>query len=276
MKHLAGMCAVALAALAGAPWAFDLTGDRGVIAQEVTGALNINNPYTYKVYNVGSNAWVVTTSCDMTWANTQWRGEDGKRLLSVKSKASIHQHDDLEINNGWFVPDPGATGGCNRLDRGWGDSYGNPFPDLTYSLSHSIKPTLHVRLDPYGHNVGDENLVNNESWITLQWDPNANNHAGQFVPLENLDFPPSGPGSVTLTPHDSLFYGVYSTNQSYGNITITNKTRTNTLVDGDEKMGFQARRMTVVLTGGTKNTYTIKNGSKVTMEFLGQNKYSEF
>jgi hypothetical protein len=76
-----------------------------------------------------------------------------------------------------------------------------------------------------------------------------------------------------LVPNDSLYYGAYSTNSTYGKIYITDKARTNNLTSANELIGYQGRQMVVTVTGATANVYTIQNGAKVQADFLGQNHY---
>jgi hypothetical protein len=245
--------------------AYDLTPDRGALAVWLDS--NSTSPYyDFNVYNVGSDNWGPVDNCNTTWSNGQWRGEDGKRIGTVVGKIVDFQSDFFAITNGWFTPNTPnyEWDGCggSHISRGWDDAYTNPGP--SEPTTTTIKPTFHVKLDPNNVNFADENKTNDEIWITTQWN-------GQwFVPVENIDLLA---GSTTLTSHDSLFYGAYSTNSNSGNITITNKNRSNYQTHGDEKLGFQGRRMKVTLTGGAKNSYTIQNGSKVTAEFLGQNTY---
>jgi hypothetical protein len=248
--------------------AYDLTPDRGSMAYD----LETNNSYVvFYVWNIGTTDWGPVDDCYTNWANGQWRDEFGKRIGSVQPKTVTYQKDDYSLTNGWFTPNPPRdNSGCqgSLISRGWDDEYGNEMPNNppARTISHSIKPTLHERLDPAVLNAADENLDNNEVWITTQW----NDKVGLFQPLENLDLPA---GTTTLNAMDSLFYGVYSTNSANGNININNVSRSTSLVHGNEKVGYQGRRMTVTLTGGKANSYTIQNGSKVRAEFLGQNKY---
>ena len=257
-----------LLAMAGAE-AYDLTPDRGAMSYNLA---SDNGYVLFNVWNVGKTDWGPVNNCGTIWANGQWRNETGQRIGAVSPKTVVYQTDFNPITNGWFSPNPQRSSGgdCHGslISRGWDDEYGNPMPN-TAIISHAIKPTLHMRVDPAGLNGADENLDNNEVWITTQWNVAAN----LFKPLENLAL---GAGTTTLLSSDSLFYGVYSTNSANGNITISNVNRTTTLVHGNEKVGYQGRRMTVTLTGGASNTYTIQNGSKVRAEFLGQNKYGAF
>lgn len=265
-KWLTKLIGVCLPLLAAQAWGYDLTPDRGQIA--ISLSAGSSRSFIFHVFNVGRDNWGPVNNCGTNWADAQWRGEDGKQIGSTLSKPVIYQTDFYQITNGWFTPNA-AVGylGCSgsHISRGWDDEYTNPGPEETWP-SPSVKPTFHVRLDPAVLNSGDENLNNNEVWITTQWSSTSN----FFVPLENIDIPQ---GSTTLGAADSIFYGAYSTNNANGTITITNKNRSNTLVDGNEKLGYQGRRMKVVCTGGAKNSYTIKNRSKVTAEFLGQNVY---
>jgi hypothetical protein len=246
--------------------AYDLTPDRGIISQ----TLNSNTPYVnFHVWNVGINDWGPTNNCGTVWGDAQWRGEDGHRIGSVVSKMVALQYDFNPLTNGWFTPNPKRTNssGCmgSEISRGWDDEYTNQIPSAS-GIGTSTKPTLLLRLDPARVNSADENLDNNQVWITTQWNASVNG----FTPVENLTL---SAGSVTLSASDSLLFGAYSTNSANGNITITNQTRSTTLVHGNEKVGYQGRRMTVTLTGGAQNTYTIQNGSMVRAEFLGQNTY---
>ncbi len=249
------------------PMAYDLTPDRGEMAY----GLSQNGSYSFKVFNVGKDDWGPVNNCGTNWSKAQWRGETGKRIGNVVAKAVIEQYDMQTITNGWFTPNPGRslsfTCATSNITRGWEDTYNGIFPDPK-SISHSVKPTLHVKVDPdnVGVNAADENKTNNEMWITTQWDAGI----ARFVPLENIDITA---GTTSLVATDSLYYGVYSQNFANGNITINNKTRTYSLTHGNEKLGFQGRRMIVTLTGGITNKYIIKNASKVTAEFLGQNFY---
>jgi hypothetical protein len=254
---------------AGAAAAYDLTPDRGAMSYN----LGQDNGYVlFYVWNVGSNDWGPVNNCSTIWANGQWRDEAGKRIGSVASKTVVYQTDFNPLTNGWFTPNPQRSSGgdCHGslISRGWDDEYGNPMPS-TAVLSHAIKPTLHEKLDPAGLNGSDENLDNNEVWITTQWDAATS----MFKPLENMYLPF---GTTTLTSGDSLFYGVYSTNSANGNIYVDYISRTTNLTHGNEKVGYAGRRMIVNLSGGQSNTYTIQNGSKVRADLLGQNKYGSF
>ena len=98
------------------------------------------------------------------------------------------------------------------ISRGWDDEYGNSMPN-TDIISHSIKPTLHARVDPNFVQSADENFDNNEIWVTTTW----NSMDMRFEPMENVYLPY---GTTTLTSGDSLFYGAYSTDAANGNIYV--------------------------------------------------------
>lgn len=266
-RAMPASAAWALLILVTGAMAYDLTPDRGIVAQ----TLNSNNPYVnFHAWNVGTTDWGPVNNCGTVWGDAQWRGEDGKRILSVVSKMVALQYDFNPLTNGWFTPNPKRTNssGCmgSEISRGWDDEYSNQIPLINGTVSTSSKPTLLLRLDPARVNSADENLDNNQVWVTTQWNASVNG----FTPMENLSL---SAGSTVLSASDSLLYGVYSTNNANGNITINNQTRSTTLIHGNEKVGYQGRRMTVTLTGGASNTYTIQNGSMVRAEFLGQNTY---
>jgi hypothetical protein len=245
--------------------AYDLTPDRGALSASLSSS---NSYVSFYVWNVGSNDWGPVNNCNTTWANAQWRGEDGKLMGSVVPKTVIYQTDFHSLTNGWFTPNPSRpNAGCSgsHISRGWDDEYGNNI-QITSGFSHSVKPTLFVRVDPNNFNTADESQDNNQVWVTTQW----NAAASLFQPMENLDLTA---GTTSLTASDTLLYGAYSTNSANGNITINNQTRTTSLIHGNEKVGYQGRRMTVTLTGGAANTYNIQSGSVVRAEFLGQNTY---
>jgi hypothetical protein len=266
--RMRGAACLLLAAAAGAG-AYDLTPDLGAMAS----ILKTNNSYIqFSVWNVGANDWGPTNDCGTIWSAGQWRDEAGKRIGSVANKTTIYQTSMNSLTNGWFTPNPQVTSpsncGTSVISRGWDDEYGNsmPNPDI---ISHSIKPTLHARVDPNFVQWNDENFDNNEIWVTTTW----NSTDGLFEPMENVYLPY---GTTTLTPGDSLFYGAYSTDAANGNIYVDYIPRTTTLIDGNEKIGYSGRRMIVNITSGQTNTYTIQNGSKVRGQFLGQSKYGGY
>jgi hypothetical protein len=246
--------------------AFDLTPDRGPIAASL---LNGTSFVQFNVFNVGLNNWGPVDNCNKTWDDAQWRNEAGKRIGSVVPKGVTYQHDDQAITNGWFTPNPkGPALGCagSNISRGWDDEYQSDIPS-TATISHSIKPTLFLRLDPAKLNAADENPNNNLVWLTTQW----NAGVPGFTAVETINLPAV---ATTLSSNDSLGYGAYSTNAALGRIYITNQARTNTLTSTKSWLGYQGRQMIVNVTGtSTKNAYTIKNGSKVQADFLGQNWY---
>jgi hypothetical protein len=265
MKIKTGMAIALLTLFTGRAWSFDLTPDRGELAPSLT-----TYNYKFTVFNIGLTDWA-TTSSGYVWTKSQWRGEDGKRIGTVEIKTSSAQYDMSSITNGWFTPNPqnsGSSGGQNHISRGWQDTYYNTMSDQPPSTT--TRPTFHVRANPNGVFTGDENRVNDEAWITTQW----NATEGSFVAMENV---PIVLGDKSLVPGDSVFYGAYSTNPASGNLTMTGVTtyhnRTYTLVNGDQKIGYQGRRMTANLTQGARTRYVISSGSKVTAEFLGQNVY---
>ena len=273
--RMRGAACLLLAAAAGAG-AYDLTPDLGPMAY----TFKTDNQYvSFKVWNVGKNDYGPVNNCGSIWASGQWRDGIGKRIGPVENKVNIYQTSMNPLTNGWFTPNPQglSNGDCHfsTISRGWDDEYGNTTPNkspvdhTTILIDHWISPTLHERVDPGGILTGDENIDNNEAWVTTSW----NNSTERFEPMENLYLPFE---PTNLTSGDSLFYGVYSTNPANGNIYVDYITRTTNLVHGNEKVGYMARRVIVNLTGGVTNTYTIKNGSKVRAELLGQNKYGSF
>jgi hypothetical protein len=257
--RLAGLL---LLAVSGA-LAFDLTPDRGELGQ-------FWPSYSFKVFNVGSDNWGPINNCGFPWATAQWRGNDGKRIGSTQTKNSSVQYDMTSITNGWFTPNPqvgSLTCSQSHISRGWQDTYGGIYPP-SQPPSSAVWPTYHVRVDPSFIYSGDENPTNNEIWMTMSW------NGSNWAPIADLSIPAS---TKTLVPGDSLFLGVYSTTNSSGTISVTGTSSSqawsHTLQDGNEKIGYQGRRMNVSLSGGALSTYLIKNGSRVTAEFLGQNVY---
>jgi hypothetical protein len=92
--------------------------------------------------------------------------------------------------------------------------------------------------------------------------------------MANVDIPAR---TYTLGAEDSVFYGAYSANSADGNVNITATSAAGshnyTLTEGKQRIGFQGRRVKLKLTGGGKNKYVIKAGSKVTAEMLGHTVY---
>jgi hypothetical protein len=273
MKSVLKACILFTAFNASLPCAFDLTPDRGALR---IGWPNEINPYGtiyhgVHVFNVGIDNWGPVYTCDgsLVWARSQWRLETGKRHGNpgTTPTGAASFTDVSSIQNGWFIPNPqNPSEDCaqSHISRGWGDTWSMLFYGPLTTPNTSLKFTLHTKVDPNNALSGDENKTNNEAWITFQ------HNGSDWIHMENIDL---SSASTTLTPTDSIFYGAYSTDPTQGSITITNKNRTMTLADGNEKLGFQARRMKVTLTGGTKNTYVVKLGAKVTAEFLAQNQY---
>jgi hypothetical protein len=265
MRKMNQIGAMALLPL-GMAMAFDLTPDRGELGQ---GWKNTGS-YLFRVFNIGKDNWGPINNCDLEWAKAQWRGYNGKRIGSTTTKTSSTQYDMTSITNGWFIPNPKeGNNGCagSHITRGWQDTYGGVYPS-SEPTSATVWPSYHVRVDPKNLFNPDENRTNNEIWMTMTWT------GTRWTPLENMWITQT---SKTLVPGDSVFLGVYSTTNTSGVIYMNGTSSaykwTQTLADGNEKYGYQARAMKVTLSGGSKNTYVIKNGSKVTAEFLGQNLY---
>ena len=207
-------------------------------------------------------------NCGTNWASAQWRSEAGKRLNAVSTKTVIYQTDFNSITNGWFTPNPSRPyADCigSHISRGWDDEYGNGMPSSA-GISTSAKPSLHVKVDPQRLNSADENLNNNEVWVTTQWSTGAN----AFVYMETVDI---GAGTTTLVASDSLYFGAFSTNTALGKVYITNKLKTTNITTGNQKVGYQGRQMVVSVAGATANIYNIAAGSKVQADFLGQSHY---
>ncbi|MDB5050047.1 MAG: hypothetical protein JWO30_3118 [Fibrobacteres bacterium] len=264
-KTSAWLLGIFLAGTAVGALAFDLTPDRGPVAASLSSG---NSSVSFNVWNVGKDDWGPVNNCGTTWADAQWRDEAGKRIGSVVPKTVVYQTDFNPITNGWFTPNPSRPYmGCagSHISRGWDDEYYNTLPSSA-SISHTAKPTVVVKVDPANLNSADENLNNNRVWVTTQW----NVPLSLFIPMETVEL---AAGTTTLVSSDSLYYGAYSTNSTYGKIYITAKARTNNLTSANELIGYQGRQMVVTVTGATANVYTIQNGAKVQADFLGQNHY---
>ena len=255
--------------------AYDLTPDRGYLVQPLQTGVGYNSTGSmdFVVWNVQpNNNFGPVNNKGFAWAASQWRDQLGKRLGTVNTKSTLCQYDFNLMNNGWFTPPPRGGHSCNgtasHITSGWQDTYSiTVFPVNAQNL---VFPSIHVRVDPIEANAGDLNKTNNEAWISMRFDGNTQ----RYYPMENLDIPPA---VITLASADSIFYGAYSTTNSNGNITLTSaaaaSTRSYTLDQGNQKVGFQARRIKFQNSGGGQAKFVIKAGSKVTMETLGQNVY---
>lgn len=270
MKHILSGLSLCLWAGAGSVSAFDLTPDRGYVAQAYL-ASQWTGSWTFKVFSVGADNWGPVSNCGYAWGTSQFRNGNGVRLGSTVTKTSSVQYDMTSITNGWFTPNtPTGNLSCSQshISRGWEDTYGAFGPSMPSSSNSPI--AFHARVDPHFRYGGDENRTNNEIWVTMNW----NSGMGKYVTAENLDIPA---GNKTLNSSDSLFYGPYSMNYSNGNINLTGTSAANnriyTLDGGNRKVGYQARRMRVNLTGGAVSRHVIKGGAVVTAQFLGQNVY---
>jgi hypothetical protein len=269
------LAAAALSAL-GNSHAYDLTPDRGRLATTIpsTGVPATGISYgDLTVFNVDpAGSYGPVANGGTLWMMSQWWTKDGKKQGSAVNFLSICQMDmEPPLSNGWFTP-AARVAGCgatSHISPGWQDTYtGTTIP--TPGATGLDLPTLNMLVDPSRLWNSDKNPSNNEAFVTMKW----NSTTQTYFPVENVDVPA---GTKTLAAGDSLYYGAYSTDATKGNITVTSTSagtaRNYNLLVGNQKVGFQGRRLKMKLTGGGKSAYVIKNAATVTMQMLQQNRY---
>jgi hypothetical protein len=274
------LAAAALSALENAH-AYDLTPDRGrLISSMPTSGIAPSNltgsSYAdFDVFNIDPvGNYGPISNAGTIWSSSQWWTKDGKKQGTKQDKNVVCQYDfSPPLSNGWFTPAPqgGTTcdGTASHISSGWQDIYGGQ--SLAYPGASSLDlPSINVKVDPLRLLTSDKNLTNNEAFVTMKW----NSTTQSYYPVENVDVPA---GTKTLAAGDSLYYGAYSTDPTKGNITVTSTSagtaRNYNLLVGNQKVGFQGRRLKMKFTGGGKSAYVIKNAATVTMYMLQQNQF---